>query len=91
MKAGKRSGRYGGSSSDAFGRRQTSHDQAPHRDWASEINAWPAALSQHGSGFHPGRDGPPRTRRGARHRPGGGFTSSGARRPSSRAACHAEP
>ncbi|MER5646288.1 sporulation protein [Streptosporangium sp. NPDC002524] len=49
--ADKRSGRYG-SGTDAFGRWQTSHDQAPHRDWASEINTWLAALSQYGSGGH---------------------------------------
>ncbi|WP_440098392.1 sporulation protein [Streptosporangium sp. H16] len=50
VEADKRSGRYGGSSSDAFGRWQTSHDQAPHRDWTAEINGWLAALSQYGSG-----------------------------------------
>ncbi|MEV6865650.1 sporulation protein [Streptosporangium subroseum] len=44
--------RAGHSSTDAVGRWQTSHDQALHHDWASEINGWLASLAQHHSGFH---------------------------------------
>jgi len=57
VEADKRTGGYG-SSTDAFGRWQTGHDQAQHRDWTSEINGWLAALSQHshGGGHYGGHD-----------------------------------
>ena len=49
LEADKRSGGYS-STGDAFGRWQTSHAEAPHRDWAAEINGWLAALAQQGHG-----------------------------------------
>ncbi|MEU0484639.1 sporulation protein [Streptosporangium sp. NPDC006013] len=57
LEADKRTGGYG-SGGDAFGRWQTSHQEAAHRDWASEINGWLGALSQysHGGGHYGGHD-----------------------------------
>ncbi|WP_440065687.1 sporulation protein [Streptosporangium sp. OZ121] len=69
VEADKRSGGYGyGSGDDAFGRWQTSHDQAVHRDWAAEINGWLAALAQRGhGGFHPGGHDPYASHGGAHY------------------------
>ncbi|MGJ6968429.1 sporulation protein [Streptosporangium sp. G11] len=59
VEADKRSGGHG-SGGDAFGRWQAGHQEAAHRDWASEINGWLAALSQrsHGGGFQYGGHDP---------------------------------
>ncbi|MFI6452697.1 sporulation protein [Streptosporangium amethystogenes] len=64
LEADKRAGGHGG---DAFGRWQTGHQEAPHRDWASEINGWLAALSQysHGGGHYGGHD--PYAHQGGHH------------------------
>ncbi|GLW11579.1 sporulation protein [Microtetraspora sp. NBRC 13810] len=56
LEADKRAGGYS-SGGDAFGRWSTSHSEAPHRDWASEINGWLAALAQRGHGGYAGGHG----------------------------------
>ncbi|MFC7642547.1 hypothetical protein ACFQX6_17590 [Streptosporangium lutulentum] len=72
MEADKRAGR---SSTDAIGRWQVSHDQALHRDWASEINGWLASLAQYShGGFHQGGHDP-YAHHGGGHR--GGHHGSG--------------
>ncbi|MEU6998125.1 sporulation protein [Nonomuraea sp. NPDC046570] len=53
LEADKRGGRYGGSS-DAIGRFRVGHQEALHRDWASEINGWLSSLSQYGTAGHHG-------------------------------------
>lgn len=57
VEADKRSGGHG-SGGDAFGRWQAGHQEAAHRDWASEINGWLAALAQrsHGGFQYGGHD-----------------------------------
>ncbi|GAA4203737.1 sporulation protein [Streptosporangium oxazolinicum] len=52
LEADKRSGGHG-SGGDAFGRWQAGHQEAAHRDWASEINGWLAALAQRSHGGFP--------------------------------------
>jgi sporulation-control protein len=49
LEADKRSGGHG-SGGDAFARWTTGHDEAPHQDWAAEINGWLASIAQYATG-----------------------------------------